>query len=396
MLRSRAVCLGALWLGLMVHLDWHLGRPGHDALSFHLPWHWLLAVPAFLPIAWMVKRRWPDAALKAGLVVVLLGLLIGQGLEPLGESLLGAGTEPFTNPLRWRAFAEFVGAGVLTLLFAAPLIRRAGRATPPAGRVGWCLLLLLGQAPPVQVAWAQGIIRVRQIHFPFVEFAIVSDTISGVGLAAAPVAALQSRGREQPIIWLTLHPDSMGSWLREAETLLRFDSAPESPPGANWLRPLPGAGGEGRLRLGRWVAGGIRTDAIVAPSDDRAGWQVRLSAEETLSLVARLGEARAESRRDSAIIAAWDKDTVDSPVQPRRQRMEAVDGRSGRVLVQFVVDTNGRADMHTFTVILASDATLEGAARAIIRRSRFEPATRHGRPVPQLVMQQLAWYQQGN
>ena len=132
MLRSRAVCLGAFWLGLMVHLDWHLGRPGHDALSFHLPWHWLLAVPAFLPIAWLVKRQWPDAALKAGLVVVLLGLLIGQVLEPLGESLLGAGTEPFTNPLRWRAFAEFVGAGLLTLFFAAPLIRRAGRAGPPA------------------------------------------------------------------------------------------------------------------------------------------------------------------------------------------------------------------------------------------------------------------------
>jgi hypothetical protein len=248
----------------------------------------------------------------------------------------------------------------------------------------------------VPVAQAQGIIRVRQVHFPSVEFAIVSDTIWGVGLAAAPVAAFQSRGREQPLIWLAFHPDSMGSWLREAEALLRFDSAPQSSPGANWLRPLPGAGGEGLLRLGRWVAGGIRTDAIVAPSDGRAGWQVRLSAEETLSLVARLGEARAESRRDSAIIASWDKDSVDRPVQPRRQRMEAVDGRSGRVLVQFVVDTNGRADMHTFTVILASDPTLEGAARAIIRRSRFEPATRRGRPVPQLVIQQLAWYLVGN
>jgi outer membrane biosynthesis protein TonB len=136
----------------------------------------------------------------------------------------------------------------------------------------------------------------------------------------------------------------------------------------------------------------IRTDAIVAPSDDRAGWQVRLSAEEALSLVSRLGEARAESRRDSAIIAAWDKDSVDSPVQPRWQGMKAAYDIRGRVLAQFVVDPSGRADMRTFTVILASDPVLEDLARAIIRRSRFEPATRQGRPVPQLVSQQLMWY----
>ena len=129
MLRTWSTWLAALWVGVMIHLDWHLGRPGHDHRSFDLAYHWVLALPAFVPVAWLVSRRWPGAAFRAGMVITLLGVLLGQGLEPLGETIhFGAGAEPFTNPVRWRIFAEFMTAGVLTLLLGILLLQRQARA----------------------------------------------------------------------------------------------------------------------------------------------------------------------------------------------------------------------------------------------------------------------------
>ena len=114
---SPAAWLAALWVGIMIHLDWHLGRPGHDHRSFDLAWHWLFAVPAFLPVAWLARRRWPGAPFRAAVMIAVLGVLLGQGVEPLAEVILFEdGYEPFTDPLRWRIFAEFVGVGLATLL----------------------------------------------------------------------------------------------------------------------------------------------------------------------------------------------------------------------------------------------------------------------------------------
>jgi hypothetical protein len=125
MLRSAPVWVAALWVAVMIHLDWHLGRHGDDHRSFDFAYHWLLALPAFLPVAWLAGRKWSGAAVRAAGSITLMGMLLGQGLEPLGETVfLGAGTEPFTDPLRWKIFAEFMAAGFLVLLLSVPLVRR--------------------------------------------------------------------------------------------------------------------------------------------------------------------------------------------------------------------------------------------------------------------------------
>ncbi len=131
MIRSATAWLGALWVGLMIHLDWHLGRPGHDHRSFDLALHWLLAIPAFSLVIWMAHRRWPDAAANGMLLITLLGVLLGQGLEPLGEIAMYGGLEPLTSPVRWRIFAEFMAAGVVTLFLGAALLGRRARGGPP-------------------------------------------------------------------------------------------------------------------------------------------------------------------------------------------------------------------------------------------------------------------------
>jgi len=137
MLKSPRVWLAAIWIGVMIHLDWHLGRPGHDHRSFDFVYHWLLAIPAFAPIAWLVHRRWPGRAYAAGAVIILLGVLLGQGLEPLGEVIhFGAGAEPFTNRVRWRIFAEFLIAGVLVFLVVHAVVSRRGKAGEPKEPLG--------------------------------------------------------------------------------------------------------------------------------------------------------------------------------------------------------------------------------------------------------------------
>lgn len=130
MIGSRRVWLAALWIGAMIHVDWHLGRPGHDHLSFGLSYHWLLAVPTFAPIPWFLLRRWPASWIQASIVVIALGVGLGQGVEPLGEMIaFDVGAEPFANPVRWRIFAEFMAAGVLTFISSAALARqRPGQA----------------------------------------------------------------------------------------------------------------------------------------------------------------------------------------------------------------------------------------------------------------------------
>ena len=128
MIRSPLIWLSALWIGALIHVDWHLGRPAHDHLSFGLPCHWLLAILTFAPLPWLLMRRWPNSA-TAACVVIALGVLLGQGIEPLSEVMLyQAGAEPFTNPVRWRVFGEFMAAGIVTYLASAALASKRTRA----------------------------------------------------------------------------------------------------------------------------------------------------------------------------------------------------------------------------------------------------------------------------
>ena len=129
MTRSRVMWLSGVWIGALIHVDWHLGRPGHDHLSFGLSYHWLLAVLTFAPIPWLLVRRWPNAFARGSALVIALGVLIGQGIEPLSEVIFfQAGAEPFTDPVRWRVFAQFMAAGIVTYLVSSVLAGREARA----------------------------------------------------------------------------------------------------------------------------------------------------------------------------------------------------------------------------------------------------------------------------
>ena len=60
-------------------------------------------------------------------------------------------------------------------------------------------------------------------------------------------------------------------------------------------------------------------------------------------------------------------------------------GQNGRIVVQFVVDTLGRAEMNEFKVVDATDALLGDAVRAVLPRFRFTPGEAAGRKVRTMV-----------
>lgn len=59
----------------------------------------------------------------------------------------------------------------------------------------------------------------------------------------------------------------------------------------------------------------------------------------------------------------------------------------GEVLAQFVVGTDGRADMRSFKVLKSSDPLFTAAVEDAVKQMRFTPATIAGRAVKQVVQQ---------
>lgn len=60
-------------------------------------------------------------------------------------------------------------------------------------------------------------------------------------------------------------------------------------------------------------------------------------------------------------------------------------GVEGEVLVQFVIDTTGRADMSTFKVLKSSNDLFTNSVKSVLPRMRFYPAETGGRKVKELV-----------
>ena len=104
-----------------------------------------------------------------------------------------------------------------------------------------------------------------------------------------------------------------------------------------------------------------------------------ITAQELASLIAGMKLYTAD-QVDSPAVA----DTA-NPVSPVYPDSLFRTGVSGRVVVEFVVDTLGMPNMDTFGVVAATDALFGEAVRRAVADARFSPAVRQGVRVRQLV-----------
>jgi TonB family protein len=91
---------------------------------------------------------------------------------------------------------------------------------------------------------------------------------------------------------------------------------------------------------------------------------------------------------------------LDDPVQvisqptPRYPPVLASAGITGRVEMQFIVDTTGHVEKSSFKVMKTTHPAFAEPAREAILKSIFKPARFKGRPVRQLVQQAVSFKQQ--
>jgi protein TonB len=76
-----------------------------------------------------------------------------------------------------------------------------------------------------------------------------------------------------------------------------------------------------------------------------------------------------------------------SAISPRYPEMLKSSNVEGEVLAQFVVDTSGRVEMHTFKVLKSSHELFTQAVKNALSNARYLPAEVGGRHVKQLVQQ---------
>lgn len=76
---------------------------------------------------------------------------------------------------------------------------------------------------------------------------------------------------------------------------------------------------------------------------------------------------------------------VGNPVPPAFPFAMRERGVGGRVAIQFVIDTLGRAEMHGLRVVEASDSAFAQSVRAVLPRYRFTPGELRGQKVRTLV-----------
>ena len=189
------------------------------------------------------------------------------------------------------------------------------------------------------------------------------------------------------------------AWADSAIALLRETSEREPPGGAS--RTPIAIGREGitlqlevmgsgeRRRFGLVVADSLALN-IIAPELDVA------AAHLLVTQLRALGDYATGARNAEKILYAlrppYFEFQVEKPAialqgnpAPRYPETMLSQGLGGEVLVQFVVDTSGRANMRTFKVLKATHPDFAWAVRIILGSYRFRPAETDGRKVAMYV-----------
>jgi hypothetical protein len=102
----------------------------------------------------------------------------------------------------------------------------------------------------------------------------------------------------------------------------------------------------------------------------------------------------------AATDSVYQADSVDRQVRAPYVRVNELpyrmrDVRTGRTMLQFVVDTTGWVDRCSITLVEESSAEWTAAVLPELRRARYEPARKDGRRVRQVVYQVFTYHSDG-
>ena len=264
--------------------------------------------------------------------------------------------------------------------------RRVGAKSRRRGRT-FTLLSLFASLPLVSSPAQQ---RIYLLPLELADLGVVADTVSGVAVVMQPSGG--TKQSKEGFVWLRFHPDSSLEWINSAVAAIRTAVPSSQTEGIQWSRTLVPMNGHGAMAVGRSrKKGSLEKTHWLAIADSVTGWRFEMTGGQADSLLRLLISAATQSRIDTTDSAPLDEHRTDAPVgvveQPRLRFRE----RAGRVLAQWVVGVGGLMEPGSFIAVLASDPALSDEALETIRRSRFRPAVRGGKPVRQVVVRMFRW-----
>jgi hypothetical protein len=247
------------------------------------------------------------------------------------------------------------------------------------------------------LAGATGEVHARQqpaiFHLPvaLADLSVVADTLSGLSVILQP--SVTTRQQKEGYVWIRFHPDSAVEWVNSAFAAIRTAVAGDQAEGIQWSRSLVPLNRRGAITLGRSrKKGNLQKTHWLAISDSATGWRLELTGAQADSLLRLLFLAGTRSGIDTSSSAPLADSPPEVPVRIVKQAELSPREMGGRVLAQWVVGADGLMEPGSFLAILASDPDLISEALETVRRSRFLPAERGGKPVRQLVEQVFSWY----
>lgn len=200
-------------------------------------------------------------------------------------------------------------------------------------------------------------------------------SVPGLHVASAGIGdpSVRIRGNAcAPLVWIDGMPAAAAEFDVDA-------IAPMSVAGIEIYSGIASVPSDFVLPFGRTVCGTI---VIWSRQGERSPRKHRsVTAAQLATLVANLQAYTADHVDEPA---RMDAATPAVPMYPESLYKARV---PGRVVVEFVVDTTGRAEMETVGVVSATDPLFTEAVRRALPDARFKPARIAGHPVPQVVRQ---------
>lgn len=252
-------------------------------------------------------------------------------------------------------------------------------------------LLVLPATVPAQAPWTPPI----GVAWPLADIALGGDTLNGIHLVAMPAPGAKEGRKQNKWIEFGLSARTIRVWLPAARRLV--DRAPSAvreidtrPTGVR----LPGDSIGTALLLGMDPTQPIASRLFLQLVDSvqKRSWSVRSTPAEMAQLLAAF---------DSVLLTP----AHERPVQPRdpteppceaevpklkkRPPMTVPTDRpgGGRVILQFVVDTNGVPDDSTVRILLTSGPSYTAVARQALAVARYSPGQCETKKLRVLVQQ---------
>jgi ACR3 family arsenite efflux pump ArsB len=137
MQRWRSLAIGMI-LATVIHLDWHMARPAHYHLGGRLglgwSYHWVCSALVFAVVGWFIARRWPENRWRIGGTSLLVGVILGQVVEPMLEVAQAFHRFGYPDePARLAAFGQTMLAAVPAYTLALWLCAKRSKIAVPVG-----------------------------------------------------------------------------------------------------------------------------------------------------------------------------------------------------------------------------------------------------------------------